>query len=1150
MPQKQEYGYSQSINSSKIAPEKWQVQIISLLPIFFFSRAHILFREFGKVLLIGYLNAQIIEIDTLMNPSTKEWALPSGWLLPGSVEFIPPLPYEYDTLSHILRWEPLQREIRIRLRLYRLPSADSIYRPLPWQALQRWDSLTQLRYSHLAPTFSMPPDTFSPRLTRQGSLVRSLTVGTGQSATLNGAFRLNLEGLIAPDLYLLAALTDENLPFQTATTQGLSDFDRVNIGLRWKKSQLLLGDLELRENSSYFANFYRNVLGIEAKVPLGRHALRTAFSEAKGIFHTNSFMGQEGRQGPYSLTGKNGERFISILAGSEKVYVNGTLMRRGQDQDYVMDYALGEITFMPRVPITAATRIVVDFEYVDRSYGRSFFWIGDSWQGERTRLSASYIRQADNPRRPLDFSLSPEEEALLAALPPGQRVGLLPGVDTLPYERGAIRYAARDTLIGADSVRFFVVSQDPEEALYQVNFTYVGPGKGDYIRETSSLNGNAFRWVGAGKGDYIIGRAVPLPTSVEVLSTRYTWHIFHGLNVEGEIDGSRYIPNRFSGRSLHDIAMRHTIRYKVRPDSAYWQIQPEITLQYVGANYQNIDRVYEREYGRLWNYNDLGQRATEKLVEGRTILNWKNKYRTTPQTGLRRWGDSLRTARISLLWEGLDTLKGLGGNYLIEYIPSFSGRGSDRWLRQTGKVFYTYRRWQAGSAIWGERRSSTLLDTANFHFHEYTPYLRYQWNKGLLRLSYQWRKEWQVPFQDATREKRLRFTAYMPQVEFSHQGEKIGFSTTTAYRIFQPGDAIFQLNATRTLLTQNNFRLRFSPWELESFYQLSAEQTPQRQVLFVAVNPGQGTHEWRDINGDGLQQIEEFIPTINPLLANYIRIQRATGKFLPAIALSLAFSGRWHPTKRLRWLSYQTNSRLEQRQNASDTKWFRYLPTLPAADTSFLQWNFLHRQDIFLFRSSTRGDQTFSFQYQLSQLVPLSGIQRQKSSQYSSRSRYNISAEWGLELLLAYLQKNTHAPLQAELNYAYDGIDLQPQVVYQPNTRWRTSLSIAYKHRNVIVPSRIRARGIRLPLEERVTWKAGAFIGLRIEPAFFYVSENLLPLLSFDLLEGMQPGRNVFISFTLNFPINRFVELSLLYEGRYSRQAPTHSARMQAKANF
>jgi hypothetical protein len=136
------------------------------------------------------------------------------------------------------------------------------------------------------------------------------------------------------------------------------------------------------------------------------------------------------------------------------------------------------------------------------------------------------------------------------------------------------------------------------------------------------------------------------------------------------------------------------------------------------------------------------------------------------------------------------------------------------------------------------------------------------------------------------------------------------------------------------------------------------------------------------------------------------------------------------------------------------------------------------------------------------------------------------------------------------MNYAYEGYDFQPQAIYQPSARWRTTVGVTYRNRQVQVPLTARVWGFKLPVEQRWSWKAGAFVGLRVEPAWYQGPQNLPALLLLDVLEGLRPGRNLFTSVTINLPISRFVELSLLYEGRFTVREPVHSARMQARANF
>lgn len=261
---------------------------------------------------------------------------------------------------------------------------------------------------------------FSDNLQKSGSLVRGFTFGSNRDLSLSSGFRMQMSGKLSQDIDIAAALTDENSPIQPeGNTQTLQEIDKVFIELKTKNMSATLGDFNLDFTGTEFGKISRKLQGGlgSAKYNSGNSNVGLILSGAvtRGKYNTNQFSGIESVQGPYRLSGKNNERGIIIIAGTEKVYVDGEPMKRGDENDYIIDYALAELTFTSRRLINGNSRIVVDFEYTDRQYTRNFFAAqgnSDLMNGN-INLSASFIREADDYNNPIDLTLTDADKETL-----------------------------------------------------------------------------------------------------------------------------------------------------------------------------------------------------------------------------------------------------------------------------------------------------------------------------------------------------------------------------------------------------------------------------------------------------------------------------------------------------------------------------------------------------------------------------------------------------------------------------------------------------------------------------------------------------------------------------------------------------------------
>jgi hypothetical protein len=787
---------------------------------------------------------------------------------------------------HLLQTGLLGRPAWVRYRVLRLDlPAELALRPresLPWVGSGR-DSLA--RDSLSGARLPDREELDGSRLVASGSFLRGVRVGSGGQVGMESGLRLQVEGQIGPDVEVQAFLTDRNTPIQPeGRSQNLEEIDRIHVQVRSPRWQARLGDIDLALKSGAYLDLSRTVDGVQAGYDHDGTRLLAHLAAARGRFRRMEWTGQEGVQGPWQLRTEQGGDQILVLAGSERVWLDGVELTRGEDRDYVMDYALAQLSFTPRRPITGESRLAVEFQYAERVFLRSLYGF-DARLEPRPNLSLrlGLAGERDDGERPLDLFLDDEDRDLLAAAGDGGGAAVAAwGSGVRRVEDGEGSYRLVDSLAGRWG-RFDWAEEPLEDPLfrYELRFTELGRDPsgallGDYSRQISSSGRIWYRFEGEGGGAWAPIIPLTAPTAHEVLDGSLAYSA-GAWRMEGEAALSRRDLNLFSSRDDEDnlgAALRGALRWTSRPwpaDRPLGRWEGEGRLQQEQADFRTLHPVDEVEFTRLFGLErDGGLRRHD--------LNW----------GL-RGGDSLRLAAAgswlsraderSRLLEGRWRWRPLRGAFL-------EGEGKSR-HREGGSTdrlegLRAEQGWTGGGRVWttaweGERRRSGAATTDGR-----------QWRQGLARLDQRWdglegsverlrrvdersvADHWgRLSQADQWRTRLRRGGGWQGELDWTHR------------RLDHAGpDSVDQVRDVALLDARGGGGGRF--WNLR--YQAENSLAAERLVQYVRVDSLQGDYSRDPFNPD------LFVPDPD---GDYLALPFETGRQRKAARLFLEGNVRW-----------------------------------------------------------------------------------------------------------------------------------------------------------------------------------------------------------------------------------------------------------------
>ena len=1017
------------------------------------------------------------------------------------------------------------------------------------------------------PVFENPFADFGGNLKRSGSIARGINIGTNKDLTLNSGLNLQLSGQLTKDLEIVAALTDESTPIQPeGNTQTLREIDKVFIKFNSPWINGILGDFNLEYSGAQFGSYSRKLQGVSLLGNHGGFELGGTVASTRGFFNFMSFVGQEGNQGPYQLLGKNNEKAIIVLAGTERIWVDGNKLIRGENNDYVIEYGNGQITFTNKQPITSESRIEVDFEYYPaaQKYSRNVYaGVSTGKLFENAfNFKVSYYQEEDDPKNSFETEglLSQDEIEVIKGAGDNQLAATVDGAtyvgDTLGY------YIRIDTLLNNQSYSYYKYVGEGKGD-YVVRFSSVGSGFGDYSRESLGI----YRWVGIKRGDYLPIELLPLPSKQQLLDVQMGYRVFEKfqINTEGaisyldkntlsSIDDKNNQGNAFSISANLDPTEFHPMNLNLG------LLSFSFNSKFIDQKFQPIDRLNKPDFIRYWNLLPEAQEDyQEKSIELKTTYipwNWL--------TLLGNIGSFKKTLFNSFRYMGearIDAKNWFRGLLSQEIIKSNRVLVKNNWLRQKANLNKDIGIFQPEVFVDREERKNIESNhLSGFTFVDVGARLKLinlsalegyvQVNQRIddvfvpelsgrkIKQSTSWTRRLHLALTEWN-----RFSGYLDislrKKDYTKFFEEFrGDTLKQNYISLALQDTSWQDRETNLV----EFMIKNFQWnralDAQWQYRISVGQTALREKVYIEVDKGRGNYRYDE-------DLEEYVPDPD---GNYVLFIVPSGKFEPITQLGTSLRLLLDPqkglkkpysgfTKLLSQLSSDSYFRIEEESKDPQLSnlYFLNYSTFQGAHT--LKGSMVYNQDLWILRRDQNHSFRFRYRYRndlFNQFLDQNDNENRLSIERSLWANYRIieklKAQTTVSSILTFRKNKANEVRNRDIH----SVILDQNFSYRPDQNWEFGVESEYGLEKDLA----NQKNLKIDYSRALFRTSYAFLGKgKLSASYDYqvvtvLKNHLNQSVPFEMAKGKKEGLSKSWQIRGEYTVAENVVISLFYNGR------------------
>ncbi|MEA3452605.1 MAG: hypothetical protein U9Q83_11990, partial [Bacteroidota bacterium] len=666
---------------------------------------------------------------------------------------------------------------------------------------------------------------------------------------------------------------------------------------------------------------------------------------------------------------------------------------------------------------------------------------------------------------------------------------------------------------------------------------------GDYIISTENINGRAYKWVapinGQKQGDYSTKKLIVSPKKHSVIEFGGNIDLSNKSNLNFSTAVSNTDLNLFSDKNDTDnFGSAIDLSFsKIFSESSFDSSATKINIDYsfVGKLFSGIETFKYQEFERDWNIDTaffadehfLGFAFLKKIKKSSISIDLNSLLLTEKYYGIK---PSVKGDRVGELFNY---------NYSVSYLFTENiGKNKTDFLRTFFNADYKVKNSVLGVIYDSEKNYWQSEKNNNLQPNSYTYY-----TLG----TYVEKKDSTQNFYNLMYKKRWDYLPKFGELKMSSFSDNFSF----LYRIYRTNfNSDFLVNYRRLTIVDTSFGNQKSENNLNSratinfavfrksinnnlYLGLSSGLEQKLQFVYVEVDAAKGIYTWNDYNSDGKKQIDEFEIAQFADNANFVRVPLQSQNYLRVFTKKITNSPSFIPSR-----IFQNNNKLfnlfSKINNTFTFSIEQKDENFDLLDFSFdnaIKYNLL----IYNILSVKPFDGVFLsyvLQNNNSKIVMINGEDSFFRKNNKFIFKYNLKSNWNIQSDIDIFSRLSKSEYSIYRNYDFRGNKSSVKIIYSIN---KMDFHIAYSYsdkRNILGDEKLFSNKLN------INYKTIVKNNYYLDMDFSLINNNFhgtsTTSVAYIILEGLKPGFNSTWQLAIKTNLNKVLQVSFLYSGRYS----------------